>query len=155
MKKFQYRLEPVLNYQTQILDNLKVEHEVIVQRVNRKQSEIAGLNRELAGFEQDFNQAKQEGAPIEDFRLFDMCIGRMEELIRQEEERLLLLKQKENEKKKEVITAKVDTSRYEKIKDKKKGEYLKAEAKAEELYIEEFVSNSAMAVRRRRQDEGR
>ena len=147
MKKFQYRLEPVLNYQTQVLDNLKVEHAVIVQRVNRKQSEIAGLNRELEGFESEFDQVKQAGASITDFRLFDMCIGRMEEIIREEEERLRLLKQKEDEKKKEVISAKVDTSRYEKIKDKKKDEYLKAEAKAQELYIEEFVSNSSVAFR--------
>lgn len=147
MKRFQYRLEPVLNYQTQVLDNLKVEHAVIVQRVNRKQNEIEGLNRELVSFGNDFNQTKEAGASIEEFRLFDMCIGRMGEIIREEEERLALLKQKENEKKQEVISAKVDTSKYERMKDKKKDEYLKAEAKAQEQYIEEFVSNSSVAFR--------
>ena len=37
MKQFQYRLETVLDYKTQVLDNLKSEHAVIIQSVNRKQ----------------------------------------------------------------------------------------------------------------------
>ena len=43
---------------------------------------------------------------------------------------------------------KVDTSRYEKLKDKKYIEYQKAVAKAEEAFIEEFVSNTAMQIKR-------
>ena len=58
MKRFKYRLETVLTYKTQILDNLKTEHAAILQNVNRKQEEIRGLNRELLGFENDFDQAK-------------------------------------------------------------------------------------------------
>ena len=99
MKRFNYRLETVLTYKTQILDNLKTEHAAILQNVNRKQEEIRGLNRELLGFENDFDQAKTAGAAIEHYRLFDMCIGRMEEIIDEEKERLKELKQQENEKK--------------------------------------------------------
>ncbi len=49
MKKFQYRLETVLAYKTQVLDNLKTEHAAIIQNVNRKREEIRGLNQELEG----------------------------------------------------------------------------------------------------------
>ena len=77
MKQFQYRLETVLDYKTQVLDNLKTEHAVILQNVNRKREEIRGLNRELAGFQQEFDRTKEEGATIENYRLFDMsCAGR-------------------------------------------------------------------------------
>ncbi len=147
MKQFQYRLETVLDYKTQVLDNLKTEHAVIIQNVNRKQEEIRGLHRELAGYEEDFDRAKAEGSSIEHYRLFDMCIGRMEEIIDEEKERLKVLRRQEEEKKQQVITAKVDTSKFEKLKEKKLKEYQKAAAKADETFIEEFVSGNALRVR--------
>lgn len=147
MKQFKYQLETVLAYKTQILDNLKSEHAIIIQNVNRKQEEINGLNRELVSYESGFDQVKEKGATIEDYRLFDMCIGRMEEIIDTEKERLSELHKQENEKKQEVVEAKVDTSKFEKLKDKRLQEYQKAVMKEDELFIEEFVMNTALRAR--------
>ncbi|MCI8887704.1 MAG: flagellar export protein FliJ [Hungatella sp.] len=147
MKQFKYRLETVLDYKTQVLDNLKTEHAVIIQNVNRKQEEIRGLHQELAGFESEFDRAKAEGSAIENYRLLDMCIGRMEQIIDEEKERLKILRRQEEEKKQQVITAKVDTSKFEKLKEKKIKEYQKEAAKADETFIEEFVSNTALRIR--------
>ncbi len=148
MKQFNYRLETVLAYKTQVLDNLKSEHAVIIQKVNRKQEEIQGLNRELVSYESGFDEVKEKGAAIEDYRLFDMCIGRMEEIIDTEKERLKKLRQEEDAKKQEVVEAKVDTSKFEKLKEKKFQEYQKAVMKADELFIEEFVSNTTLREKR-------
>ena len=147
MKQFQYRLETVLDYKTQVLDNLKSEHAVIIQSVNRKQEEIQGLHQELNGIESEFDRTKEAGATIQKYRLFDMCIGRMEEIIDEEKERLKVLRKQEEAKKQEVITAKVDTSKFEKLKDKKFKEYQKEAAKADETFIEEFVSNTSLRIR--------
>ena len=147
MKQFQYRLETVLAYKTQVLDNLKIEHAALLQSVNRKQEEIRVLDRNLAGMEDDFDQTKEQGATIEDYRLFDMCIERMDAIIDEENERIMALKMQEDAKKQEVISAKVDTSKFEKLKDKKYQEYQKAVAKADEAFIEEFVSNTARQFR--------
>ena len=46
-------------------------------------------------------------------------------------------------KKEQVIAAKIDTSRYEKLKDRRQNEYEKAAKKAQELFIEEFASRTA------------
>lgn len=148
MKQFNYRLETVLAYKTQVLDNLKSEYAVIIQKVNRKQEEIQGLNRELVSYESGFDEVKEKGAAIEDYRLFDMCIGRMEEIIDTEKERLKKLRQEEDAKKQEVVEAKVDTSKFEKLKEKKFQEYQKAVMKADELFIEEFVSNTTLREKR-------
>lgn len=148
MKQFNYRLETVLAYKTQVLDNLKSEHAVIIQKVNHKQEEIQGLNRELVSYESGFDEVKEKGAAIEDYRLFDMCIGRMEEIIDTEKERLKKLRQEEDAKKQEVVEAKVDTSKFEKLKEKKFQEYQKAVMKADELFIEEFVSNTTLREKR-------
>ena len=148
MKQFSYRLETVLAYKTQVLDNLKTEHAVIVQKVNRKQEEIKGLNKKLVSYESGFNEVKEKGAAIEAYRLFDMCIGRMEEIIDEEKEHLSELRREEDAKKQEVVEARVDTSKFEKLKEKKFQEYQKAVMKADEQFIEEFVSNTTLREKR-------
>ena len=40
MKRFKYRLDTVLDYKIQVLDNLKSEHAVIMQSVNKKEEQI-------------------------------------------------------------------------------------------------------------------
>ena len=147
MKQFQYRLETVLDYKTQVLDNLKSEHAVIIQSVNRKQEEIQGLHQELNGIESEFDRTKEAGATIQNYRLFDMCIGRMEEIIDEEKERLKVLRKQEEAKKQEVITAITYTSNWEKLEDGKCEEYEKEAAKADETFIEEFVSNTSLRIR--------
>ncbi len=147
MKRFEYRLETVLDYKTQVLDNLKTEHAAIMQNVNKKQEQIRSLKQELTGYESEFDEVKGAGATIENYRLFDMCIGRMEQIIDEEKERLQVLRRQEDAKKQEVIEAKVDTSRYEKLKDRKLREYQKAVAKADEIFVEEFVSGTALRTR--------
>lgn len=147
MKRFEYRLETVLDYKVQVLDNLKIEHAAIMQNVNRKQEQIRSLKQELTGYESEFDEVKVAGATIENYRLLDLCIGRMEQIIDEEKERLKALKRQEDAKKQEVIEAKVDTSRYEKLKDRKFREYQKAAAKADEVFVEEFVSGTALRMR--------
>ena len=118
-----------------------------MQNVNKKQEQIRSLKQELTGYESEFDEVKVAGATIENYRLFDMCIGRMEQIIDEEKERLQVLRRQEDAKKQEVIEAKVDTSRYEKLKDRKLREYQKAVAKADEIFVEEFVSGTALRTR--------
>lgn len=136
MKQFQYKLKTVPAYKPQVLDNLKVEHAALLQIVNRKK-EIRILDRNLAGMEDNLDQTTEQGATIEDYRLFDMCIERIEAIIDEENERLKGLQ------KQEVISTKMDTSKFEKLKDKKYIEYQKTMAKIDEAFIEESVSNTA------------
>ena len=118
MKRFKYSLDTVLDYKTQVLDELRSEHAVIARNVMTKQEQIVRLKEKLNGFQEGFDQTKYTGASIENFRLYDMCIG---------------------SKKKEVISAKVDTSKFEKLKDKRMQAYQRAEMKEEEGFVEEFI----------------
>lgn len=146
MKRFRYSLETVLSYKEQVLDNEKAEHAVILNRVNQKKEEIRRLKEELMNFQQDFDESKSMGAPIENFRLYDMCIGLMEERIDIQKEQLSHLKKKEAKKKEEVIAAKVDASKFEKLRDRRLAEYHKAEAREEEAFIEEFITRGFAAA---------
>ena len=145
MKRFHYSLETVLDYKTQVLDNLKKEHAVMLKSVNDKKEEIRQLNGELKEYEGSFDETKSAGASIESYLLYDMCIDRMKEQIRQEKERLVVLKNREEKKKNEVIDARVDASKFEKLKEKRLQEYRAAEMKEEEAFVEEFVIHNMVA----------
>ncbi len=140
MKRFRYGLETVLDYKGQVLDNLRSEHARIVQRVNQKQNEIRQLKHKLVEYEEEFDQTKRTGTSIENYLLYEMCIGKMEQTIDEEKERLKTLQKREEKKKEEVVEAKIDTSKFEKLKERQWNAYRKDEQKAEETFVEEFVT---------------
>lgn len=142
MKQFRYNLETVLRYKGQELDDLKVQHSVIREKVNRQQKAVNSLNRKLTQYEKKFDEVKALGGAIEDYRLHAMCIARAEETLEHEKEVLQNLRQKEQRKKEAVIEAKVDTSKFEKLKDRRRQEYRKACIKEEERFTEEFIIRS-------------
>lgn len=148
MKQFKYSLETVLDYKTQVLDNLKTEHAVIVRCVDQKKDEINRLRESLNGFQNGFDRTKSQGAPIESYWLYDKCIVGMEKKIDEQKEQLLILRKKEEKKKNEVVVAKIDTSRFEKLKGRRMQEYRKAEMKEEEAFTEEFVNHTMTAASR-------
>ena len=49
MKRFQYGLETVLDYKTQVLDNLRTEHAAALNQVRKKEDEIQRLKDKLTG----------------------------------------------------------------------------------------------------------
>ena len=153
MKKFRYRLEQVLDYKNQTLNDLKTQQAEIAGQVKKKTEEICGLKDELGRYGNCLDAMKQQGAKIQEIRLYDACLDWTQRRIEEENKRLLRLKKREEEKKQEVIKAKIDTSRYEKLKEKKYREYQRAVLKAQEAQIEEFVSGSA--IRRTRKESGR
>ena len=51
MKRFKYSLDTVLDYKTQVLDELRSEHAVIARNVMTKQEQIVRLKK--AGREQE------------------------------------------------------------------------------------------------------
>ena len=140
MKRFKYSLDTVLDYKTQVLDELRSEHAVIARNVMTKQEQIVRLKEKLNGFQEGFDQTKSTGASIENFRLYDMCIGRNGRNHQPGKRKSChFLRKREESKKKEVISAKVDTSKFEKLKDKRMQAYQRAEMKEEEGFVEEFI----------------
>lgn len=146
MKRFHYSLDNVLTYKNQILDHLKEEHAGMLRDVNEKKAEIDGMRSALHDYQDSFDSAKQSGATIQAFQLFDRCIGQMEKEIDAQKEILVALKKREAKKKAEVIDAKVDTSRFEKLKARRYREYQRLCQKEEESFIEEFVVRGLVAA---------
>ena len=145
MKKFKYSLETVYQFKLQVLDKVKEEYAIKQQEVLNQQSLIHRLQEEMFHYEEEFEQVKQEGASIETIMMYVNGIERMEKRIGKEKDELIRRTVIAEEKKREVIKANVDTNAIEKLKEKKLEEYRIQGQKAEEQFIEEFVSHAMKA----------
>ena len=145
MKKFKYSLETVYQFKLQVLDKVKEEYAIKQQEVLNQQSLINRLQEELFHYEEEFERVKQEGASIETIMMHVNGIERMEKRIGKEKDELIRRTVIAEEKKREVIKANVDTNAFEKLKEKKLEEYRIQGQKAEEQFIEEFVSHAMKA----------
>ena len=145
MKKYKYRLETVYQFKLQVLDKVKEEYAIKQQEVLNQQSLINRLQEELFHYEEEFERVKQEGASIETIMMYVNGIERMEKRIGKEKDELIRRTVIAEEKKREVIKANVDTNAFEKLKEKKLEEYRVQGQKAEEQFIEEFVSHAMKA----------
>ena len=145
MKKFKYSLETVYQFKLQVLDKVNEDYAIKQHEVLNQQSLINRLQEELFHYEEEFERVKQEGASIETIMMYVNGIERMEKRIGKEKDELIRRTVIAEEKKREVIKANVDTNAFEKLKEKKLEEYRVQGQKAEEQFIEEFVSHAMKA----------
>ena len=147
MKKFRFSLETVLDYKQQALDSLRAEHAAILAQVRAQEEVIAGLEEEHRRADTDFTQRKLEGINIVDAMSYETYLRSLEQKLREETRKLERLRHMEEQKRTQVVEARKETATIEKLREHKLDSYRKAEQKAEEQRIEEFVSTArAMAA---------
>lgn len=147
MKKFRFSLETVLDYKQQALDSLRAEHAAILAQVRAQEAVIEDLEEEHRQADEDFTQRKLEGINIVDAMSYETYLRSLEQKLREEYQKLERLRRMEEQKRGQVVEARKETATIEKLKEHKLDSYRKAEQKAEEQRIEEFVSTArAMAA---------
>ena len=147
MKKFRFSLETVLDYKQQALDSLRAEHAAILAQVRAQEEVIADLEEEHRQADMDFTQRKLEGINIVDAMSYETYLRSLEQKLREENRKLERLRRMEEQKRTQVVEARKETATIEKLREHKLDSYRKAEQKAEEQRIEEFVSTArAMAA---------
>ena len=133
--------------ETLLLSLSRVSYEKNIQAVIAALPDVLKVNQKVklivAGDGPYLDDLKKQDVQIKDICLYGMYISEMEDQIQKKQEQLKLLQQQEEKKKEQVIAAKIDTSRYEKLKDRRQNEYEKAAKKAQELFIEEYASRTA------------
>ncbi len=149
MKKFNFPLDTVLNYKDQVLDNLKSEHAQILAKVAQQENKINMMADQRNAACAKFKEETQTGISINAMREYEAYITHMGKKILAEQGVLLTLKRKEEQKRSQVVEARKEKASIEKLKEKKLTLYNKEAQRSEELFIEEFVSNT-MSVRNNR-----
>lgn len=142
MKKFNFPLDTVLNYKDQALDNLKSEHAQILAKVAEQERKIESLKKQQKAACIRYEEETRQGTTVSAMREYEGYITYMQQRIIAEQSVLRKLKLKEEKKRSEVVEARKEKVSIEKLKEKKLVQYNKEVQRSEELFIEEFVSNT-------------
>lgn len=147
MKKFYFALDTVLNYKEQVLENLQAEHaQIIAERVECERG-IEALEQEQRECMVQMEEKKTFGISITDMQTYDRFLTSLRKKIERERERLAEILLWEERKRGQVVEARKETASITKLKDKKRAQYDKEVQKADEQFIDEFVSNKRAVAR--------
>lgn len=142
MKKFKFSLDTVLSYKQQVLGALQGEYAEAMAQVRAQEALLEKLWQEYRDCNEDYRDQAMEGMPITDALMYQNALRAAEQEIQRETKRLEELQAEAERRREKMVDAKKETSSIEKLREKKLDAYHKAEAKSEELFIEEFVSST-------------
>ena len=147
MKKFKFSLDSVLSYKQQILDALQGEHAALLAEVRQQEELLERCWQTYRDYNEEYREKSRIGVQLTEALLYQTNLRAMEREIQQETVVLEEKRKKEEEKRAEVVEAKKESTSIEKLKEKKLRAYQKAEAKSEELFIEDFVNMARILSR--------
>lgn len=139
MKRFQFHLEPVLNYKQQTLDALMVELGAAQAKVREQEDVCSAIARRIREYSEEYEREKLEGLTILEAMKYQGCLEAMERDARREAEKLTDLRAKAEQKRLEVVAARQDTFSLEKLRDMRRAEYDAALAKQEEKALDDLT----------------
>jgi len=142
VKKFKFSLDTVLSYKQQVLGSLQSEYAEAMARVHDQEALLENLWQEYRDFDKEYHQRAETGLPITEALMYQSGLRAGELAIQRETKHLEELQAEAEKRREAMVEAKKETSSIEKLKEKKLDAYHKAEAKSEELFIEEFVSST-------------
>ena len=148
MKKFAFALDKVLDYKGQVENSLRSEYAQKMAKVKKQEVYIDSLISQFAGCRHEFEARQKQGCTVNLMVSYDGYLNSLRKQIEKEKQVLTELRIDAEKKREEMVAAKVETSSFEKLKEKKQLEYDKEAAKKEEQFIDEFVSNTANSARR-------
>lgn len=146
MKKFVFSLEKVLTLKQQMLDVAMNELSMIQADLYAVLAQIDRLNALFDEQNAKVREAFETGITPPKIMAYKGYLASINEQVKRWTMRKQQLEQEIQSKREEVTTMKVDVSMIEKLKEKKLQEYRQKAQKQQELTIEEYVSQTCIAV---------
>lgn len=140
MKKFVFTLEKILNFKQQMLDVQKSELANLQMQLRELEQKIEDLNNEFAANNQKMILEMQNGLTPKDIEIYKVYFNTVNQNLKKLANEKMQLLNTIEQKKQEIIALNSEISGLERLKEKQVELYFKATRKAEELAIEEFVS---------------
>ncbi len=140
MKKFEFGLKTVLDYNLHMLDNVKNEYAELLKYVRVQEELLATTTNRYKRHNAEFRLAEQEGMTIAEAMGYESGLRVLEKQIKAQKKELDIRRERAELKRLELVAAKVDTKTLETLQEKNLDEYKKQEIKAQEKLMDEFVS---------------
>lgn len=149
MKKFRFPLDIVLEYRRQVQDSLQVELGAAAAEVRRQEQVLENARRRYAGINREYREKAALGLSIAEMRGYETGLKVQQGVIARELAQLETLRRRMEAKRQELVSAKLDVSSVEKLREKKLQAYVKDVEKSEEQFIDDLVgarSNSGRSA---------
>ena len=140
MKRFQFQLQPVLDYKQRTLENLMVELDQAQSRAMSQEQRRDQARARLADYDAEFAEKRSEGFTNIEALEYEAGQRVLEQRLKHEH---ALLEQREREleaKREEVVGARQETRAIEKLKELRRGEYDVAALKADEKALDDLTA---------------
>ena len=141
MKRFQFQLEPVLNFKQQGLDALMVELGAIQARLAAQEKARDEAYRQLREYDADCAARKAEGMTVIEAMERQTCQLVLDRRAKEEHEKMLFLRREVEAKRSEVVEARKETHSLERLKEIRHDEYNTALQKAEERALDDLTAS--------------
>lgn len=145
MKKFSFSLQKVLEIKTQLLKNLKNELSSLNEELKIIDRDLQNLKNKYKDTNDEFLQKSSISMTIGEMTYYKIFMSGILKNIEKKEEEKVQQNKKIESKRNEIMNMNMEISSLEKLRDKELERYNEHLAKSEEIFIEEFVSNSKMA----------
>lgn len=142
MKKFSFSLQRLLDYKEQVLDIERAVLSDMNAALNRLIDELARLREERAKRAEEYRETLQKSVTPLELQTHSNYMRMLEENISQKETQIEMQRQAVENQTDKVRDVKIEISTMEKLREKKLEEYNYLDNKAQEQFIEEFVSNA-------------
>ena len=149
MKKFRFPLDIVLEYRRQVQDSLQVELGAAAAEVRRQEQVLEDARRRYADINREYREKAALGLSIAEMRGYETGLKVQQGVIARELAQLETLRRRMEAKRQELVSAKLDVSSVEKLREKKLQAYVKDVEKSEEQFIDDLVgarSNSGRSA---------
>lgn len=144
MKKFNFSLQKVLEIKEQLLKNLKNELGYLNEQMRNIDIEIKNLTNKYKDTNVELIEKSSTGISAGEISYYKMFMNTILKSIEKKETDKIILNKKIEEKRHEIINMNMEISSLEKLRDKEYEKYNHSLIKSEEIFIDEFVSNSKM-----------
>ena len=149
MKKSRFPLDIVLEYRRQVQDSLQVELGAAAAEVRRQEQVLENARRRYADINREYREKAALGLSIAEMRGYETGLKVQQGVIARELAQLETLRRRMEAKRQELVSAKLDVSSVEKLREKKLQAYVKDVEKSEEQFIDDLVgarSNSGRSA---------
>ena len=149
MKKFRFPLDIVLEYRRQVQDSLQVELGTAAAEVRRQEQVLENARLRYADINREYREKAALGLSIAEMRGYETGLKVQQGVIARELAQLETLRRRMEAKRQELVSAKLDVSSVEKLREKKLQTYVKDAEKSEEQFIDDLVgarSNSGRSA---------
>jgi flagellar FliJ protein len=135
---FTFKLESVLNYRKILEDQAQQVLAESLQEQQRLERQSVQLTKRLHAVDQDLKKQQQHGMGIAELILYEDQIEHCRKQLHQLETRLLRLQKTIEAQRQELLQASMERQVMEKLKEKKKVEYLREELQEETAMLDEI-----------------